>query len=124
MACMLRDRRSHGIDHSVARTFLAQEFNVFRPWERDQDAHPGGGAAIEKPERRRVINAQDVQSDLAHLREIPIQLFWSAKIVPCRIRFERAIGHALNEKLVRSFKEEFRDSANGTRRSGTHRRVS
>ena len=36
---------------------------------------PGGRACIEEPARRRVINADDVQPDLAHQREIALDLF-------------------------------------------------
>ena len=118
MARVLRDGRPHGIDDRVARTFSAQEFDVFRPWKRDQDAHTGRGAAIEKPERWGVINAQDVQADLPHLREIAVQLFWSAEIMPIRVRLEWPVGYALDEKLVgrlrrRISRQRERDPAEG-----------
>ena len=53
--------------------FLVEKLHVLRPRQSDQDAHTRGGALIEKPARRHMIDAHDVDADFAHLREIALQ---------------------------------------------------
>ena len=89
-----------------------KKLNVLRPRQRDQHAHSGGGAAIEKPARRRVINAHEVDPDLAHQRKIDIYLFGAPEIISLRVRLERTVGDALDKKLPVAFEKEFRDGAN------------
>ena len=106
-------------DDRIARAFLRKELDMLRPRQRDQDAHPGSRAAIEKPERRDVINANDVDPELAHLGEIALRLIGWPKIVPVRVRFERPVGDAFDEELAVAFEEKFRDRTDRAR-SGAH----
>ena len=78
---------------------------MFFPRERHQNAHPRGSATIEEPARRRMINPHNVHAGLAHQRQIGIQLFWPADIIPIRIRFERTVRDPFDEKLPVSVEE-------------------
>ena len=57
---------------------------------------------------------------LAHLREVAFHLSRRAEIMPFRVRFERAVGDALDEELAVAFEEEFGDRADRARGSGAH----
>ena len=59
-----------------------------------------------------MINPHDVQADLAHQRQIGIHLFGPAEIISFRIRLERTVRDAFDEKLSVAFEEKFRDRAN------------
>ena len=62
-----------------------------------------------------VINADDVDSDLAHLSaDRAAGLFGRAEIMSVRIRPERPVGHAFDKKLAIAFEEEFGDGADGS----------
>ena len=74
MPRMLGDRRSDRLDDLAPRLCPHEKLDVFRPRQRDQDPHARRRAAIEKPARRQVINAHDVDPELAHLREIAPRL--------------------------------------------------
>ena len=87
---------------------FTEELDVFFPWERHQNAHPRGSATIEEPARRRMINPHNVQARLAHQRQIGIHLFRPADIISIRIRFERTVRDAFNEKLLVSVEKELR----------------
>ena len=70
MTGMLRHRLAH-CSHDLAPVFCPdEELDVLGPRQRDQDAHPGRHAAIEKPARRQVINARDVDPEFPHLEQI------------------------------------------------------
>src|SRR4029077_4477762 len=101
-------RRPHHTANLVANFFLTQKLDVLFPRERDQDAHVGGDAFLKKPCRRCVINPKHVDTDLAHHSKIDIHLFRPSELIAIRIRFERAVGHALDEKLLIAFEKEFR----------------
>ena len=105
----------------IARRFLAQKLHVFRPRQRDEDAHSRRGAAIQKPERRDVINPDDVQPGFSHLREIAVHLLGRTEIMTFRIRLEWTVGDPFDKKLPVAFEEEFRDRTDRVR--GTHSRV-
>src|SRR3977135_3612155 len=78
----------------------------------DQHADAGSRAAIEKPARRRVIDAHEIDPDLAHQRKIDIHLFGATEIIPFAVRFKRTVGDALAEKFLVAFEKEFRARAN------------
>src|ERR1051325_3856972 len=82
------------------------------PGQRDQHSHSRSRATIEKPAWRHVINSDQVQSDLAHQRKIDIHLFWLAEIISVRVRFERTVGDAFDEKLAVAVEKEFRNWSN------------
>src|SRR5207302_7758906 len=86
MTRMFADRCPNRIANFVARFFLSQKLDVFRPRERDQHADTGGRAPIEKPPRRNVINTNKVQSHLTHQRKIGIRLFRLPEIISLRVR--------------------------------------
>ena len=62
-----------------------------------------------------MIDAHDVDPELAHLREIAVRLLLGAKIIAVRIRLERPVGDALDEKLPVALEEEFRESTDADR---------
>src|SRR4051812_39495779 len=97
---------------------MPQELDVFRPRQRDQRANPFLAASVEKPARRRVINAHHIEADLPHLREIATDLFRRADVESFCIRLERPVGHALNEELAIAVEEKLRDCADA--RLGGH----
>ena len=117
MAGIFGNAFSDRINDRVACRFLAQKFDMLRPRQRDKNAHPDARTPIEKPQRRDVVNTNDVDSELAHLGEIPICLIWWPKIVSGSVRFEWPVGYALDEELAFAFEEKFCDR---TDRARTH----
>ena len=107
---------AHGAAHHphdfVANFFVPQKLNVLFPRQRDQNTHSGRETFFQEPVWRRMINAQHVQTDLAHHAKIDIHLFRPTETVPDRVRFERAVGRAFDEKLPVTFEKELRDGAN------------
>ena len=97
-----------------------QKFDVLGPWQSDECAHSRFRADIEKPARRTMINANNVKSGLANLGQVSRGLFSRAEIIARRVRFERAVGDALDKELSIAFEEKFCDSADWLRRSGAH----
>lgn len=93
---------------------------MFRPRQRDENAYSRRGTTIQKPERRDVIDPNDVQSCFPHLREIAFHLITRAEVMPFRVRFKWPVGDAFNEEFSVAFEEKFRDSANRARGSGAH----
>ena len=87
---------------------FTEELDVFFPGKRHQNAHPRGSATIEEPARRRMINPHDVQTRIAHQRQIGIHLFRPADIISIRIRFERTVRDAFDEKLLVAFEKKLR----------------
>src|SRR6266513_6668 len=96
----------------IADLFLAQKLDVFFPGQRNQNTHSSRGTFLQKPIRRRMIDAQNVQPDLAHHAKIDIHLFGPAESVPLRVRLERAVSRAFDEKLPIAFEAELRNVAN------------
>ena len=84
---------------------------MFRPRQRNENAHAGRSATIEKPARRCMINANYVQPGLLHESKIDIHLLGPAEIVSLRVRFERPVGDAFYEKFAFAFEKEFSDRA-------------
>ena len=61
---------------------------------------PNSAREIEKPARRDVVDAQQVDPELLHEREIAPRLLRIADEIALRIRRERPVGHALEEQLL------------------------
>jgi hypothetical protein len=59
-----------------------------------------------------MINADNVQTHLAHERKIDIDLLGPSEIISFRVRLEWTVGNPFNKKLSVIFEEEFRDWAN------------
>src|SRR5262249_9491225 len=70
------------------------------------------GATVEKPARRRMINPQNVQTGLAHQRQIDVYLLRRPEIIPIRVRLERPVRDALNEEFLFAFEKELRPGSN------------
>src|SRR5436190_3937269 len=119
MTAIHRDLRSNHLDDLAAR-LAAQKLDMFGPGQRNEDTHSCGGAAIQKPNRRDVINPDDVEPCFPHLREIALHLGARAEVMAFRVRLERPVGNALDEKFPVVFEEKFRDRANRARRSSAH----
>ena len=66
-----------------------------------------------------MINADDIDSDPAHLREVAVHLRGSTEKIPSAIGPKGSIGYALHEKLPVALEEEFCDRTNRPERSGT-----
>ena len=60
------NRPLHRLFDFLARLALTQKLNVLFPRQGDEHAHACGQAFIEKPAGRRMINAQNIEPDLAH----------------------------------------------------------
>ena len=67
-----------------------------------------------------MINTNNSKSGLANLGQVARGLFSPPEVIVRRIRLERAVGNALDEKFAIAFEEEFRRSANRTRESRSH----
>ncbi len=98
----------------------AQELDMFRPGQRDENAHARRRATIQEPERRDVIDPDDVQSRFPHLREVALHLCGRAEVMPFRVRSEGPVGYALNEEFLVAFEKKFCDRANRGRGSKAH----
>ena len=82
---------------------------------------------VEEPARRRVVDAQDVDAEIAHEAEIDRDLFRRGEIQAAFGRgAERAVGHALEIELVFALKEKLRPHleagkiGRGNRRRGNY----
>ena len=93
---------------------------MLRPRNRDQDPNAGSGAAIQKPARRRVIDPHQINSQLRHQVQIPLELLPGTEIVTFRIRTKWPVGDAFDEKFALALKEEFGHGADA-RRLSIHR---
>ena len=96
----------------VAYFLLPQKFDVLFPRQRDQNSHSSRETFFQEPFRRRMINPQHVQTDLAHHPKIDIHLLRPTESVSFLVRFKRAVGRAFDEELAIAFEKEFRSSAN------------
>ncbi len=65
------------------------------------------GAGIEEPARRDVVNADKVESGLAHHGEIRARFFRSAEMVALLVGREWPVGDAFDEKLFFALEEKF-----------------
>ena len=106
-----RHRRPHHFRDLVANPSFAQELNVLFPRKSDQDAHTLRKTFFQKPSRRRMINPQHVDSDLAHHAKIDIDALWRSERVAFLVRLEWPIRRSLDEKFTIAFEKEFRDDA-------------
>ena len=95
----------------IAHLFLAQKFDVLFPRQRNQNPDPGRQTFFQEPVRRRMVNPNGIDTDLAHHAKIDIDLFGPAKSVPVCVRFERPVGGPLDEKFPIAFEKEFRNGA-------------
>src|SRR2546421_11386037 len=103
MSGMHFDGVGNRADDFVASRTFGQKFDVFGPWQSDECAHSRFRAGIEKPAWRAMINASNVESGLANLGQIARGLFSRPEVIAQRIRFERAVGDALDEEFSIAF---------------------
>jgi len=102
-------RLGNVVADGVNRFAFVEEEDALVPRDRDHDAHAEFLREIEKPARRGVVDAQDVDAELAHQAEIDRHFFRRGKIRPSfRGRTERPVGHALEIELGVALKKEFR----------------
>jgi hypothetical protein len=59
-----------------------------------------------------MVNPHKIQIDLAHEREVDIDLLRPPKIVPFGIRLKRTVRNAFDEKLFVALEKEFRSRTN------------
>ena len=67
-----------------------------------------------------MINAHHIDPEIAHLGEVTAGLLLRAKVIAGRIRFERPVGGALDEKLPVALEEELGERTDADGRSLTH----
>ena len=93
----------------VDRFAVVEEEDALVPRNRDHDAEAEFLREIEEPARRRVVNPEHVHAEFAHQAEIERDPLRRGQV---RAAFgrgpERAVGHALEIKLVFAFKEKLR----------------
>ena len=65
-----------------------------------------------------MINPHYVDADLAHQRQIGVDLFRLPEIISFCVRLERSVGNPFKKKLLVALEKEFRDCANA--RVGAH----
>src|SRR5437764_11777751 len=58
--------------NSIAHFFLAQKFDVLFPRQRNQNPNPGRQTFFQEPVRRRMVNPNGIDPDLAHHATIDI----------------------------------------------------
>src|SRR4029077_678069 len=87
---------------------FTEKRDVFFPRERHQNAHPLSSATIEKPARRQRIDSNNVKTSIAQKRQIGLYPFRPADVISIRIRFERTVRDAFDEKLPFAFEKELR----------------
>ena len=114
------DGVGNGAGDFISGRTSGQKFDVLGPWQSDECAHSRFGAGIEKPAGRTMINANNVKSRLANLGQVARGLSSRPEVIARRVRFEWAIGDALDEEFLIAFEEKFCDSADWLRRSGAH----
>src|SRR5437660_6990017 len=95
---------------------IAQEFNMFCPWQCDEHVQSGGAARIQEPEWRRMVNAHDIETERADIRQIIRSSFRRTEIVAGGVWFKRSIGNAFDKEFAVVFEEEFCDRADWLRR--------
>src|SRR5207237_5694136 len=98
--------RLDGTRNFISRFLSRKKLNVLGPRQRNQDSNASGGALIQKPTRRRMINPHDVDADFAHLRKIALHLFLRAQIMTFRVRFEGTVSDALQKEFAVAFEKE------------------
>src|SRR5687768_3227793 len=90
------------------------------PRQRDEDPDSSRRADIQKPTRWDVIDADKIETDPAHLRQITLSLLRRSQVMAFAVGTERPISDPLDEELAVAFEEKFRDGANRTRGSRAH----
>ena len=108
MAPVGRDRLAHRFHDLPADRAVVEEFDVLGPGDRNQHEQPGLGEQVHEPARRDVVNAQQVDAQFAHEREVRADLFRRADEIPGGIRVERPVGDALEKEFVFAPEEELR----------------
>jgi len=96
-----------GFFDSPADGAAIQELDMLGPRDRDKAAHAVIGAGVHEPRGWHVVNPQEVQSGIAHHRQIAFGAFRCAEVVALRIGGEWSVGDAFDEKLAVSLKEKF-----------------
>ena len=76
------------------------------PGDRDQHEQPGLGEQVHEPARRDVVDAQQVDAQFAHERQVGAGFFRRADEVSRRVGMERAVGDALEEEFAVAPEEE------------------
>ncbi len=80
------------VENLPAALARAEEVHVLPPPERDHDADAVFVGEIEEPLRRRVVDADAVDADLTHHREVATRLFDRPDVKILRVRRKRATG--------------------------------
>ena len=67
-----------------------------------------------------MVNAHDVKPKGENIGQISGSSFRWTEVIATRIRFERSVSDAFDEKFPAVFEEEFRDGADWLRGRGAH----
>src|SRR5690349_19967670 len=87
-----------GVVRHLRQFSIPDERQVLRPGDVEENLQAMLKRQIEKPLRRRVIDARAVAAQLRDLLEILLGLLWRRKRIAIRVRFERAVRNALHVK--------------------------
>ena len=122
---MRADGLAHGAHDLRADRAVVEELDVLGPRDRDQHEQPRLGEQVHEPARRHVVDAQEVDAEVAHEREVGAHACRRAEELARRIGMERPVGDALEEKFLVSAKEKLRVDADafgngGSKGSGRH----
>ncbi len=114
------DGVAHGVFDLFADRAVVEKLDVLGPGDRDQHEQPGLGEQVHEPARRDVVNAQQVDAQFAHEREVGADLVRRADEVPGGVGMKRAVGDALEEKFVFAPEKEFGLDADAVGRRKSH----
>ncbi len=99
---------THGGLDLFADRAVVEKLDVLGPGDRDQHEQPGLGQQVHEPARWDMVDAQQVDAQFAHEREVGADFLRRADEVPGRVGMERAVGNALEEKFVVAPEEKLR----------------
>ena len=102
------DGIAHGLDDLLADGAVVEEFDVLGPGDRNEHEQPGLGKQVHEPARRDVVDAQQVDAQFAHERQVGADGLRGADEIPGGVGVERAVGDALEEELVFAPEEKLR----------------
>src|SRR4051812_14387118 len=98
---------SHRIVRHLGELRIVDERKILGPGDVEEDLQAVLLGEIEKPFRRRVIDANAVAAEVNDLLKIALGLSGRRKRIAVGVRLERAVGNALHIELLITQAEEF-----------------
>jgi hypothetical protein len=91
---------------------------VLRPGKPDHDLQVIPRRLVEKAARRRGVDADGVDAELPHQREVLCNARRRWELIAHRVRRESPVGHAFDEEALRSGAQELPIGGDGRGRGG------